>query len=161
MSTQRPRRRALRLALATMLTAVTATVTPLPHLATPAQALDLFGIVQADGVTYFQLGTTCPDPISAVLEVEIVCPSDATAKINAILSARRGQILGFDTRPGWEGWDVVKAMVPQAEVSDLIVELRSATAGVGSYTYKFDHLSELTGKLAEQVLAKHADNKAA
>ena len=49
MSTQRPRRRALRLALATMLTAVTATVTPLPHLATPAQALDLFGIVQADG----------------------------------------------------------------------------------------------------------------
>ncbi|MCC2111025.1 MAG: elongation factor G, partial [Hyphomicrobiales bacterium] len=72
-----------------------------------------------------------PVLLEPVLEVEIVCPSDATAKINAILSARRGQILGFDTRPGWEGWDVVKAMVPQAEVSDLIVELRSATAGVG------------------------------
>ena len=35
--------------------------------------------------------------------VEIVCPSDATAKINAILSGRRGQILGFDTREGWDG----------------------------------------------------------
>ena len=35
--------------------------------------------------------------------VEIVCPTDATAKINAILSARRGQILGFDTREGWSG----------------------------------------------------------
>ncbi len=33
--------------------------------------------------------------------VEIVCPTDATAKINAILSGRRGQILGFDTREGW------------------------------------------------------------
>ena len=33
--------------------------------------------------------------------VEIVCPTEATAKINAILSARRGQILGFDTREGW------------------------------------------------------------
>src|ERR1700730_10080063 len=32
--------------------------------------------------------------------VEIVCPSEATAKINAILSGRRGQILGFDTREG-------------------------------------------------------------
>jgi len=38
--------------------------------------------------------------------VEIVCPTDATAKINAILSGRRGQILGFDTRDGWLGWDV-------------------------------------------------------
>ncbi|MGC1571279.1 MAG: elongation factor G, partial [Pseudolabrys sp.] len=37
--------------------------------------------------------------------VEIVCPSDATAKMNAILSGRRGQILGFDTREGWDGWD--------------------------------------------------------
>src|SRR5204862_1899954 len=35
--------------------------------------------------------------------VEIVCPTEATAKINAILSARRGQILGFDTRDGWAG----------------------------------------------------------
>src|SRR5207247_1122377 len=40
--------------------------------------------------------------------VEIVCPTDATAKINAILSGRRGQILGFDTRDGWAGWDSVK-----------------------------------------------------
>ena len=37
--------------------------------------------------------------------VEIVCPNEATAKINAILSGRRGQILGFDTREGWAGWD--------------------------------------------------------
>ena len=42
--------------------------------------------------------------------VEIVCPTEATAKINAILSARRGQILGFDTREGWSGWDCVRAM---------------------------------------------------
>ncbi len=46
------------------------------------------------------------EPIHAV---EIVCPTDATAKINAILSARRGQILGFDTREGWSGWDVASA----------------------------------------------------
>ena len=77
--------------------------------------------------------------------VEIVCPTDATAKMNAILSGRRGQILGFDTREGWEGWDVVRAKMPESEIGDLIIEVRSATAGVGSFTFKFDHMAELTG----------------
>ncbi len=85
--------------------------------------------------------------------VEIACPSDAATKINAILSGRRGQILGFDTREGWEGWDVVRAMMPETEIGDLIIEVRSATAGVGSFTFKFDHMSELTGKAADQIVA--------
>jgi elongation factor G len=85
--------------------------------------------------------------------VEIVCPTDATAKINAILSGRRGQILGFDTRDGWTGWDSVKAMMPETEIGDLIIEVRSATAGVGTFTAKFDHMAELTGRTADQIVA--------
>jgi elongation factor G len=85
--------------------------------------------------------------------VEIVCPSEATAKINALMSGRRGQILGFDTREGWPGWDVVRAKMPESEVGDLIVEVRSATAGVGTYTFKFDHMAELTGRTADQIVA--------
>ena len=85
--------------------------------------------------------------------VEIVCPSEATAKINAILSQRRGQILGFDAREDWSGWDVVRAMLPESEIGDLIIEVRSATAGVGGLSFKFDHLQELTGKQADQVVA--------
>ncbi|TAI60470.1 elongation factor G [Bradyrhizobium sp. Leo170] len=87
--------------------------------------------------------------------VEIVCPTDATAKINAILSARRGQILGFDTREGWAGWDCVRATMPEAEIGDLIVELRSATAGAGSFTRQFDHMAEVTGRTADQIIAAH------
>jgi len=85
--------------------------------------------------------------------VEIVCPSEATAKMNAILSGRRGQILGFDTREGWDGWDMVRAQMAEAEIGDLIVEVRSATAGVGSFTFKFDHMAELTGRTADQIIA--------
>jgi elongation factor G len=85
--------------------------------------------------------------------VEIVCPSEATAKINALMSGRRGQILGFDTREGWDGWDVVRAMMPEAEIGDLIVEIRSATAGAGTFTFKFDHMAELTGRTADQIVA--------
>ncbi|UGV25459.1 elongation factor G [Rhodopseudomonas boonkerdii] len=92
------------------------------------------------------------EPIHAV---EIVCPSEATAKVNAILSGRRGQILGFDTREGWTGWDVVRAQLPEAEIGDLIVELRSATAGAGSFTRSFDHMAEVNGRTADQIVAAH------
>jgi len=85
--------------------------------------------------------------------VEIVCPTEATAKINALMSGRRGQILGFDTREGWEGWDMVRAKMPEAEIGDLIVEIRSATAGAGTFTFKFDHMAELTGRTADQIVA--------
>jgi elongation factor G len=94
-----------------------------------------------------------PVLLEPIYTVEIVCPSEATAKINAILSGRRGQILGFDTREGWSGWDTVKAMMPESEIGDLIVEIRSATAGVGSFAFKFDHMAELTGKQADQIVA--------
>ena len=98
------------------------------------------------------------EPISLV---KIAVPSEATPKINGMIPARRGQILGFDARPGWDGWDVIEAHMPEAEIQDLIIELRSATAGVGSFEAKFDHLVDLTGKLAEQVAADHAASKAA
>jgi elongation factor G len=94
-----------------------------------------------------------PVLLEPIHSVEIVCPSEATAKINAIMSGRRGQILGFDTREGWAGWDVVKSLMPESEIGDLIVEVRSATAGVGSFTFKFDHMQELTGKTADQIVA--------
>src|SRR6266480_1643253 len=104
------------------------------------------GIVEA-------LPQSHPVLLEPIYTVEIVCPSEATAKINAILSGRRGQILGFDTREGWPGWDTVKAMMPESEIGDLIVEIRSATAGVGSFAFKFDHMAELTGKQADQIVA--------
>jgi elongation factor G len=55
---------------------------------------------------------------------------------------------------------VVEANIPEAEIQTLIVELRSATAGVGTFNAKFDHLAELTGKVADNVLSSHG-NKAA
>jgi elongation factor G len=96
-----------------------------------------------------------PVLLEPIYTVEIVCPTDATAKINAILSARRGQILGFDTREGWVGWDCVRATMPEAEIGDLIVELRSATAGAGSFSRAFDRMAEVTGRAADQIIAAH------
>lgn len=102
-----------------------------------------------------------PVLLEPIMAVKIAVPSEATPKINGMISSRRGQILGFDARPGWDGWDVIEAHIPEFEIQDLIIELRSATAGTGSFEAKFDHLVDLTGKLAEQITADHAASKAA
>ncbi|CAG0977035.1 MAG: elongation factor G [Rhizobiaceae bacterium] len=96
-----------------------------------------------------------PVLLEPVMKVQIFTPSDATAKITGLVPQRRGQILGYDARPGWPGWDVVEATMPQAEIGDLIVELRSATAGVATYVATFDHMAELTGRIADEVLNAH------
>lgn len=94
-----------------------------------------------------------PVLLEPVLKVRIFTPSDATARVTALVPQRRGQILGFDGRPGWPGWDIVEALMPQAEIGSLIVELRSATAGVAAYAAEFDHMAELTGRLADEVMS--------
>lgn len=94
-----------------------------------------------------------PVLLEPILAVDIHIPSEATSRINQIVTGHRGQLLGFDSREGWPGWDTVKAYMPEAEMGSLIIELRSATAGVGTFTYTHDHMSELTGRSAEQVVA--------
>ena len=85
--------------------------------------------------------------------VEISVPNAFTARVQRLVSGRRGQILGYDAKPDWQGWDVVSVHMPQSELHDLIVELRSLTLGVGSFAHRFDHMQEMTGRPAEKVLA--------
>ncbi len=101
-----------------------------------------------------------PVLLEPVLSATIAVPNDMTARVNAIVSSRRGQLMGYDARPGWTGWDEVKALIPESEIADLIIELRSATAGVGTFTSEFDHLAEVNGKMAEDIL-KEAGREAA
>lgn len=95
-----------------------------------------------------------PVLLEPVLAVDILIPSDAMSRVTGIVSSRRGQILGFDARPDWEGWDILNTLIPEADMADLIVEIRSATAGVGVFTARFHHLAELSGKPAETVVGQ-------
>ncbi|HEV3176999.1 MAG TPA: elongation factor G [Stellaceae bacterium] len=99
------------------------------------------------------------DPVllEPIHHVDISVPNAFTSKVQRLISGRRGQILGYDAKEGWTGWDTVSANLPQSELHDLIMELRSITLGVGTYTERFDRLQELTGKLAEKVMAGRAE----
>ena len=93
-----------------------------------------------------------PVLLEPIMHVRIHVPNDATSKVNQVVSGRRGQLLGFDARPGWNGWDTVEAQMPMSELHGLIIDLRSLTQGVGTFETKFDHLAELSGKIAEQIV---------
>ncbi|HJU18117.1 MAG TPA: elongation factor G [Stellaceae bacterium] len=101
-----------------------------------------------------------PVLLEPIDSVEISVPNAFTARVQRLIAGRRGQILGYDAKPEWPGWDVVNAYLPESELHDLIVELRSLTLGVGSFAHRFDHLQELSGKPAEKVLASRASEAA-
>ena len=93
-----------------------------------------------------------PVLLEPIMSVKIAVPNDVTAKVNTIVAGRRGQLMGYDAREGWEGWDEVVCLMPLSEIGDLIIELRSISAGVASFETRFDHMQELTGRQADMVL---------
>lgn len=93
-----------------------------------------------------------PVLLEPILSVSVTVPSEYTSKVQRIISGRRGQILGYDAKEGWKGWDNVAAQLPQSEMDDLIIELRSLTMGVGTFSWKFDRLQEITGRPAQLVI---------
>jgi elongation factor G len=97
-----------------------------------------------------------PVLLEPIFQVKIAAPSEFTSRIQRLVSGRRGQILGFEAKSDWKGWDEVSVLLPQAEMHGLIIEIRSATLGVGTFEWRFDHLQELSGKLADDVVAQRA-----
>jgi elongation factor G len=93
-----------------------------------------------------------PTLLEPIMEVVIHAPNTATSRVQQLVTGRRGQLLGFEAREGWKGWDSVTAHMPQGEIQDLIGELRSLSQGVAYYSASFDHLQELSGRAADQVV---------
>lgn len=97
-----------------------------------------------------------PQLLEPVMEVILSVPSDFTPRAQRIVTSRRGQLLGFDGKAGWKGWDEVQALIPEGELQGMITEIRSQTLGVGFYTAGFHHLDPISGREADQVVAARA-----
>lgn len=99
-----------------------------------------------------------PTLLEPVLRVQASTPSEFTSKVLQLVSTRRGQILGYEAIHDWYGWDCVVAYLPQAEMHNFIVELRSLTLGVGSFHWEYDHLQEVPDKIAECIISRSNGN---
>ena len=89
--------------------------------------------------------------LEPVEKLTVFSPSPSASNVTSALTARRGQILGLSPREDWRGWERIEAYLPQSERQDLIAELRGLTQGLGAFEADFDHMAELTGRLATEA----------
>ena len=85
-----------------------------------------------------------------IMKVEAILPEEYLGDIVGQLSARRGEIQGMEMRPG--NAQAVRAMVPLSEMFGYATELRSAAQGRGAFTMEFDHYSQVSANLAEELI---------
>ena len=98
------------------------------------------------------LAAASPILLEPVSKVTVRTPGSASSKVNSAVASRRGQMLGINAQDGWSHWDVIEVMLPEAELHGLEAELRSMSQGLAGYEASFDHLSEITGKLADDIV---------
>ena len=98
------------------------------------------------------LAAAGPYLLEPVCKVSVDAPAGTGSKVGSVLSSRRGQILGLAPHPDWARWDRVDALLPEAALHGLDAELRSLSQGLASFNADFDHLQELTGKHADDVV---------
>jgi elongation factor G len=102
------------------------------------------------------LAQCAPYLLEPVCKVVIDTPPGTGSKAGSVLSSRRGQILGLGPHPSWARWERIEAMLPEAGLHGLDAELRSLSQGLACYTAEFDHLAELSGKQADEVVKARA-----
>ena len=99
-----------------------------------------------------------PTLLEPILSIEVSAPNEFTSNVLQLVTGRRGQILGYEVIADWKGWDKVSAYLPQAEMHNFIIELRSLTLGVGFFRWQSAHLQEVPARLANSVIAATADS---
>jgi elongation factor G len=99
-----------------------------------------------------------PILLEPIMALEIAVPDDCMGDVIGDLNSRRGKVLGVDPKVGSQ---VIRALVPMAEVLRYSPDLRSMTSGRGAFTMEFDHYEELPAHLAEKVIKEAEERKAA
>lgn len=102
------------------------------------------------------LAQAAPYLLEPIARVAVDTTGGTGSKAGSVLSSRRGQILGLSPHPEWDRWERVEALLPESGLNGLDAELRSLSQGLASFVASFDHLSELSGKHADDVVKARA-----
>ncbi len=93
-----------------------------------------------------------PVLLEPIMKLEVVMPEEFTGEVVGDLNARRAQIMGMELRSG--GIQVVRALVPLAEMFGYATDLRSMTQGRGNFIMEFDHYDEVPPEIAEKLIGR-------
>ncbi|PMQ01835.1 MAG: elongation factor G [Dictyoglomus sp. NZ13-RE01] len=92
-----------------------------------------------------------PVLLEPIMQVEVTAPDTYTGDIISDLNGRRGRVTQIESLGKMQ---VIKALVPLAEMLRYSSTLKSITQGRGSYTMKFSHYEEVPAKIQEEIIAK-------
>ncbi|MGC4378179.1 elongation factor G [Fictibacillus sp. Mic-4] len=92
-----------------------------------------------------------PAILEPIMKVEVVVPEEYMGDIMGDVTSRRGRVEGMEARGNSQ---VVRAMVPLAEMFGYATSLRSRTQGRGTYSMHFDHYEEVPKSIAEEIIKK-------
>jgi elongation factor G len=99
-----------------------------------------------------------PVILEPVMDVEVKVPERYLGDIMSDLNTKRGKIAG--TEPD-DGWQIVRAQVPESEMLKFALDLRSITQGRGTFTMKLSHYDEMPTHLAKQLIDQYQKEHAA
>ncbi|MFH0963366.1 MAG: elongation factor G [Planctomycetota bacterium] len=89
--------------------------------------------------------------LEPVVKIEVTAMAERMGDITGDLNSRRGRIQGMDSVGGMQ---VIKALVPMAEVMRYATELRSMTGGTASYTMEFSHYDVVPAHVQQKIVAQ-------
>jgi elongation factor G len=92
-----------------------------------------------------------PMLLEPVDEVTVLVPDDYVGAVMSDLSSRRGRVLG--TEPVGVGRTLVKAEIPELQITRYAIDLRSVSHGTGSFTRRYLRHEPLPSQLAAKVAA--------
>lgn len=92
-----------------------------------------------------------PVLLEPIMSVEVTVPEYQMGDVMGDLNKRRGRIMGMEPH---DGNQVIKAQAPMAEMFRYAIDLRSITAGRGSFTMEFSHYEEVPAAISQQVMEK-------
>jgi elongation factor G len=93
-----------------------------------------------------------PVLLEPVMKVEVVMPEEYLGDIMGNITSRRGRVEGMEARGNAQ---VVRAMVPLAEMFGYATTLRSATQGRGTFSMVFDHYEEVPKSISEEIIKQN------
>ncbi|MEC1433881.1 elongation factor G [Bacillus spizizenii] len=93
-----------------------------------------------------------PVLLEPIMKVEVVIPEEYMGDIMGDITSRRGRVEGMEARGNAQ---VVRAMVPLAEMFGYATALRSNTQGRGTFTMFMDHYEEVPKSVSEEIIKKN------
>ncbi|MGX9708039.1 elongation factor G [Laceyella tengchongensis] len=94
-----------------------------------------------------------PVLLEPMMKVEVTVPEDYMGDVMGDINSRRGRVEGMEARGGAQ---VIRAMVPLAEMFGYVSNLRSRTQGRGVFSMVFDHYEEVPRNIADEIVKKRS-----